>query len=334
MISQIDKLLNTVKSYVKSQHKDVTGEWDLNFHVYGKDQYTAKGPGEVFVVAESLAPTQQIANSIASKARVGMIHAPYNGQKATAGNFGFGIGGLMEYEMGQCGQFAVYHLMELDPGEERLRFDAKGALIRGSVSMFGHGQRAQPDTELRAHIARLRDTLPRPSPSSYINADSKLSKPKAPRYLADLCQVMRSKNAGPFEITLDAVFLSNEEFEYVKNSNILTRTNVASALDIEPDDIIWMGFFEPASAFKVTIPRVRGGKRTSAGGFMENDVHGSQEHIGLATLELPKNNDASTVSFVQRNGWSKEVALVAALGTLGIVKCVSLLLQAPVSRRR
>lgn len=334
MIAQIDKVLGTVKAYAKSQHKDVTGEWDLNFHVYGRDQYNAKGPGEVFVVAESLAPTQQIANSIASKARVGMIHAPYSGQKATAGNFGFGIGGLMEYEMGQCGQFSVYHLMELDPGEEHLSFGTKGAMIRGTVATFGHGYPMKRDAEFRADIARLRDTLQQPSPSPYVNSETKLSKPETPRYLGDLCQIMRSKNAGPFEITLDAVFLSEEEFDFVKNSNILTRTRVAEALGISPKDIIWMGFFEPALAFKITIPRVRGSKRTAAGGFMENDVHGSQEHIGLATLELPQQSVDLSMHAAGRKWWSKEVALVTAMATLGVIKCVSLLLQTPTPRHR
>lgn len=328
MISQLDNVLGMVKAYVKSQHKHIEGEWNLDFHVYGRDQFTAKGPGEVFVVAEALAPTQQIANSIASKARVGMIHAPYSGQKATAGNFGFGIGGLMEYEMGQCAQFSLYHLMELNVGEQHLTLGDESALIRGRVTTFGRGQPADPDAEFRAQIAHLRDMLEPPASSPYVNKEVKFSRPQSPRRLTDLCQVVRSKNAGPFEITLDAVFLSEEEFKFAVDSGILTRETVAHALGIQSEDIVWMGFLEAALAFKVTIPRVRGGVRRAAGGFMENDVHGSQEHIGLANLELPVEKKDTSLDFAGRRWWSKEVALVATLGALGIVKCVTLLLKA------
>lgn len=47
--------------------------WELDFHVYGERKDTAKAPAEIFVVAEALAQTQQLATSIASKARIAMI---------------------------------------------------------------------------------------------------------------------------------------------------------------------------------------------------------------------------------------------------------------------
>lgn len=68
MINQLDSLLPRVKAYVDQQHPDVSGEWDIGFHIYGKG-----GPGAIFLVVECLAPTQQLANSIAAKARVAMI---------------------------------------------------------------------------------------------------------------------------------------------------------------------------------------------------------------------------------------------------------------------
>lgn len=73
MISQLDTLLGLVKEYVNQQHPHIKGEWNLDFHTYGKGQETATGPGEVFIVAEALAPTQKLATSIAAKARVAMI---------------------------------------------------------------------------------------------------------------------------------------------------------------------------------------------------------------------------------------------------------------------
>ncbi|KAF5695258.1 hypothetical protein FDENT_562 [Fusarium denticulatum] len=295
LVSQIDKLLARVKVYVDQQHPEITGQWKLDFHVYGKDQRTKAGPGQLFIVAEALAPTQQLANSIASKARVGMIHAPYPGQKATAGNFGFGLGGLMEIELGPCAEFSLYHLMDLEPGEERLapgadRSVLEGPLLRGTVSRIGKGVMSGTNgtnghitvSEVDSKSPQRTSTSPQRPPSPPNQAIQK------PETLSDLCRIVRSKNAGPYEITIDAIFASKEAYEAIRSSDLLSASNVAKAVGISEEDIIWVGFFDPAISFKVTIPRIRSGKKKSAGGFMENDIHGSQEHMGLASLKLPE----------------------------------------------
>ncbi|RKL21727.1 hypothetical protein BFJ68_g2039 [Fusarium oxysporum] len=285
LVSQIDKLLARVKVYVDQQHPEIAGQWNIGFHVYGKDQYTHAGPGQLFIVAEALAPTQQLANSIASKARVGMI-------KATAGNFGFGLGGHMELELGPCAEFSLYHLMDLVPGEERLALGGdgsvlEGSLLRGTVSRIGkgvingtNGHIAVPEVDNKP--PQRASASPQRSPSPPNQAIQKSET------LSDLCRIVRSKNAGPYEITIDAMFASKEAYEAVKSSDLLSASNVAKAIGISEEDIIWIGFFDPAISFKVTIPRVRSGKKKSAGGFMENDIHGSQEHMGLASLKLPE----------------------------------------------
>ncbi|KAI1035623.1 hypothetical protein LB504_005783 [Fusarium proliferatum] len=295
LVSQIDKLLARVKVYVDQQHPEITGQWNLDFHIYGKDQYTHAGPGQLFIVAEALAPTQQLANSIASKARVGMIHAPYPGQKATAGNFGFGLGGLMEIELGPCAEFSLYHLMDLEPGEERLAVSCgesvlEGPLLKGTVSRIGKGVMNGTSgtnghntvSEVDSKPPQRTSTSPQRSPSP---PNQTIQKPET---LSDLCRIVRSKNAGPYEITIDAMFASKEAYEAVKSSDLLSSSNVAKAIGISEQDIIWIGFFDPAIAFKVTIPRIRSGKKKSAGGFMENDIHGSQEHMDLASMKLPE----------------------------------------------
>ncbi|KAL6352466.1 hypothetical protein LRP88_14233 [Fusarium phalaenopsidis] len=329
LISQIDDVLAMVKGYVHQQHTDNAGEWKLDFHVYGKDQYNNAGPGELFVVAEALASTQQLANSVASKARVGMIHAPYPGQKATAGNFGFGIGGLMEIEMGACAQFSLYHLMDLEPGEERLILDnetpssskLQGPLLRGIVATIGRGSPASSDGAFRQSISSLRDQLVKPTPKQLPRAKQipQTQPTGKPKTLSDLCRILRSKNAGPYEITIDAIFDSEADYRAIKSLGLLSSTNVSKALGIPKEDIIWMGFFDPAMAFKVTIPRVRSGKKKSAGGFMESDIHGSQEHLGLANLKLPgANKSQSSTSFGIR-AWSNSAKLAVAIGSVGVL---------------
>lgn len=264
-------------------------------------------------MAETLAPTQELATSLASKARIAMIvsivpavctgqysnsrqHGSYPGQKATAGNFGFGIGGAMEIEMGLCAQFCIYHLMDLDAGEERLLAtgDAvdRETLIRSKVSLIGKGVRDALTNGTEVNGDALEQKV---SSMSIKNGKDKenateaaaLLPPTNPKTLADVSRILRSKNAGPFEITVDILFFTREIYDKVRNSGLLSDETVAEALNVSPEDIIWIGFFEPALAFKVTIPRYRGGKRTAAGGFMEDDVHGSQQHTGVAKLLLP-----------------------------------------------
>ena len=84
------------------------------------------------------------------------------------------------------------------------------------------------------------------------------------------------------------MFDSEEEYQLVKESNLLTIASMAQLFAIQEDDIVWAGFFDQALAYKVTIPRLRNGKPTAAGGYMENDVHGSQMYLGLMNIELPE----------------------------------------------
>ncbi|KZL78474.1 CaiB/BaiF family enzyme, partial [Colletotrichum tofieldiae] len=294
LVQQLDNFLVSVKAYVKQQHPNIPGDWDLGFHVYGKGQSTPTGPGEVFLIAEAVAPTQQHATGLVSTARIAMIHGPYPGQKATSGNFAFGLSGKLEIETGPCAQFSVYHLMDLKPGEERIFSPPqtrRGArLIHSSVSIIGKGQKATRSDGSNKEL--------KPSESKHLNQSDKKATPSTKvdhqsssnhqlETLSDISRVLRSKNAGPYEITMDVMFESESVFEAVKRSGVLSPENVANALGIKPEDIVWLGFFAPALAFKVTIPRFRGGKKASAGSFMENDIHGSQQHLGLSTMRLP-----------------------------------------------
>lgn len=69
----IDKLLEKIRWYVGEQYPEESGQWELDFHVYGRGQTTPEGPGEVFIVAEVVASSQQLATNLASKARIAMI---------------------------------------------------------------------------------------------------------------------------------------------------------------------------------------------------------------------------------------------------------------------
>lgn len=192
----------------------------------------------------------------------------------------------MELELGPCAEFSLYHLMELDADEQRVFPGSdgrlEGPLLRGIISKIGKGS-LKPRTRF---IPERLDEVPLSQGAEHI-APTPSQPITNPQTLSDLCRVLRSKNAGPYEITIDAIFSSKEIYNTMKASNLLSPSNVAKAIGVAEEDIIWIGFFDPAISFKVTIPRVRMGVKKSAGGFMESDIHGSQEHMGLASMRIP-----------------------------------------------
>ncbi|KAI1873706.1 uncharacterized protein JN550_002975 [Neoarthrinium moseri] len=293
LINQLDNILQLIKSYVASQHAGTSGKWELDFHIHGKNTE------EVFLVGEALAESQSLATSIASTARVATIHGPYAGQKATSGNFAFGLGGKLEVEMGPCSQFSMYHLMDLDDGEEglcavpsslspdmgdgqKLRLD-----IRHSVSFIGSGKplSAMEPFHLPTQQGKNGEMIDESPISSQVKGPPVEERPASTK-LGDLARVLRSKNAGPYEITFDVIFDSTGVYSKVKGSGVLKPKAIADAFGLAEDKIIWCGFFDPALAFKVTIPRIRNGQVVAAGGFMENDVHGSQQYLPLFNIDV------------------------------------------------
>ncbi len=102
--------------------------------------------------------------------------------------------------------------------------------------------------------------------------------------LKDLAKVIRSKNAGPFEITFDVIFSDPHPYEQVKNSGVLTRELVCSLYDVDPSDIVAFMFFDPAIAFKFTLRRTNSNLQGSVG---ERDTFGAQQYAPLMDIEIP-----------------------------------------------
>ncbi|KAH7122678.1 hypothetical protein B0J11DRAFT_608191 [Dendryphion nanum] len=299
LISYLDILLPRIKGYVSTQHEDVGGKWALDFHTYGRDQVSAlpENAGEaseVFLIGEALADTQDLASSIASAARIATVHAPYPGQKATSGNLAYGLGGKMIIDLGPCSKFSIYHLMNLTQGEERLKnSENENGLFSQVVGTIGKGKNKLVVKDTNGFGIPFEPLGPKGIEEHTYGGTTKMQKAhdqqqKLPESLGDLASVLRSKNSGPFELTFDVLFDTEKVYQLVKDSDILNKTVVSHLLGVQEADIIWIGFFDQALAFKATIPRLRKGKIEPNGGYMENDVHGSQKYLGLLNMKLPK----------------------------------------------
>ena len=99
--------------------------------------------------------------------------------------------------------------------------------------------------------------------------------------LYDAAHVLRSKNSGPFEITLDALFTDPRLYYAVKDSGIINHARIAELYNIAPEDITHIVFFDQALGFKVTFAR-----KISSGSFLDRDVYGAQQHAPLMELDV------------------------------------------------
>lgn len=99
--------------------------------------------------------------------------------------------------------------------------------------------------------------------------------------LIELATVIRSKNAGPFELTFDIMFDDPQNYERVKKSGIVSRKTIADLYQIPDNEVLVCRTYDPANAFKVTIRRPIG-----SGAPGETDVYGCQQHMPLTMLEI------------------------------------------------
>lgn len=99
--------------------------------------------------------------------------------------------------------------------------------------------------------------------------------------LSDAAAVIRSKNSGPYELTLDIVFKDWETFDRVCATKQINEKLIASLYGIPVEKVINIVEFKPAKAIKATIERP-----LCSGDPGETDVYGAQQHIPLVQLEL------------------------------------------------
>lgn len=102
--------------------------------------------------------------------------------------------------------------------------------------------------------------------------------------ITELTYIIRSKNSGPYELTLDLMFTSRENYEFVSRSNIINEDLICRLYRITRDKIVGIVHFDPANAIKVTIVRP-----LCSGDLGETDVYGAQQHAPLLsiTVDMP-----------------------------------------------
>lgn len=99
--------------------------------------------------------------------------------------------------------------------------------------------------------------------------------------IRDAARVCKSKNAGPFDLTIDVVFDDAALFERVKATGVLCAALFARLYNV-PEEHVLFTPYDAAFAFKATFPRL-----VPAGEFGDTDVYGCQQHAPLLEVDLP-----------------------------------------------
>lgn len=102
-----------------------------------------------------------------------------------------------------------------------------------------------------------------------------------PTTLADLAVEVRSKNAGPFWVTMELFMRDAEGYRIAADEGFLDEEIVARLYRVDPATV--QIFRIPSlNVVKISFPRP-----ISQGSLRDRDMHMGQHHVPLAVLPVP-----------------------------------------------
>ena len=99
--------------------------------------------------------------------------------------------------------------------------------------------------------------------------------------IRDIAQICKSKNAGPFNVTIDVLFEDHSVYQEVKATGVLNAALFSKLYGVKEEDVLFTPY-DTASAFKATFPRA-----IPAGDIGDTDVYGAQQHAPLLDVDIP-----------------------------------------------
>lgn len=99
--------------------------------------------------------------------------------------------------------------------------------------------------------------------------------------LKDIAKACKSKNAGPFHVTLDIMFDDETLFERVRATGVIRPELIAQLYRVPVAQVLFTEY-PPALTWKATIPR-----RIPSGAVGDSDVYGAQQHAPLLDIDVP-----------------------------------------------
>jgi hypothetical protein len=99
--------------------------------------------------------------------------------------------------------------------------------------------------------------------------------------LAELAHEVRSKNAGPFWVTMELFMRDAEGYRIAADESFLNERVVARLYRVE-EDTIRIFRIPSLNVVKISFPRP-----VSQGSLRDRDIHAGQHHVPLARMVVP-----------------------------------------------
>ncbi|MEV1246228.1 DUF4387 domain-containing protein [Nonomuraea sp. NPDC050022] len=101
------------------------------------------------------------------------------------------------------------------------------------------------------------------------------------RTVGDLALEVRSKNAGPFWVTMELFMRDADGYRIVADETFLNEPMIADLYRVDAGTI-QMFRIPSLNVVKISFPRP-----VSQGSLRDRDMHAGQHHVPLAALRLP-----------------------------------------------
>jgi hypothetical protein len=98
--------------------------------------------------------------------------------------------------------------------------------------------------------------------------------------LYELAKLIRSKNAGPFQLTIDVMFEDRATYERVLSSGVLSAERFTELYGTPGEEVRIINY-DAANAIKITIPRP-----VTSGDLGDGDMMGGQLYGPIVDLEV------------------------------------------------
>ncbi len=96
--------------------------------------------------------------------------------------------------------------------------------------------------------------------------------------LRDVCRHVRSKNAGPYWVTIDLFFSTAAEFEHYAEAPAISNSSIAALFGVEAS-LVRRYQVPSLHVLKISYPRA-----SAQGGVVERDMHCGQQYVRLLDL--------------------------------------------------
>lgn len=99
--------------------------------------------------------------------------------------------------------------------------------------------------------------------------------------ISDLAHEVRSKNAGPFWVTMELFMKDADGYAVVADEGFVNEQLIADLYQVDVE-VIQLFRIPTLNVVKISFPRP-----VSQGSLRDRDMHAGQHHVPLARLEVP-----------------------------------------------